>query len=65
MNLKEYKEMNCLSLDDMQELFEIDRSKLYRICQDGGCIKLAVATKIVKVTRGLVDYADLTLEGDC
>ncbi len=65
MKLSEYKEINCLSLNDMAALFEIDRSNLYRICQDGGCVKLAIATKIVKVTRGEVSFEDLHLEGDC
>jgi len=64
MTLEEYKEKTGYSYGRISRETEVHKSIIYRICTiDNRCIRLSDAHKIVKGTKGEVDYCDLL--GDC
>jgi predicted transcriptional regulator len=64
MLLKEWKEKNKLSLDELSEVLGVSRSILHRVCRDDHCFKTADAHRIIIGTGGAVGMEDLLPE-DC
>jgi len=64
MKLRKWMTENSHSTYTLASLVGIHRGKLQRIAADNVCVRLDDAHKIVKFTRGEVDYCDL-MTGDC
>lgn len=64
MTLNEWKDKENLSFSELEKISGISSSKLKRIANDGICIKLEDANRIVKMTKSAVGYSDM-LTGDC
>ena len=64
MEFKKWKEDNRWTCKHLAEKTGIHEARMHRILNGRSCVKLADAHKIVIMTKGEVDYADL-LTGDC
>ena len=65
MKLSKWKKDNRYTNKQLEILSGIHEAKFKRIVKDEGCVKLSDAYKIIKMTKGDVNFCDLLLEGDC
>lgn len=65
MKIEEWRKEKGFSYEGLARALDMTTSRIYRICKEkDGCIRLADAHKIVRLTESKVDFADL-LVGDC
>lgn len=65
MRLEEYRSQEKLSYENLGRFLGMTTNKTYRLCKNDTCVKLQDAHRIVKKTKGQVDYPDMLTEGDC
>lgn len=60
MDLKRYKDKNDLSFSDLAELFEMEKTKIFRMCNDKKySVRLVDAMIIQEKTNSVVTLEDL------
>jgi len=65
MMLEDFRKMEGLSYENLARKLDVTTNTARSICQGGGCVKMIVAQRIVKMTAGVVGFEDLIPDGDC
>jgi plasmid maintenance system antidote protein VapI len=59
VDLEAYRKRQDLTYQELADHLGLTLATTYRICKHIGCINLATAHRIVKLTGGMVFYTDL------